>query len=258
MLWKIDNTPHRVLGSVHILPENVVLPTWAAECHHGMKRFVFESDFRTQSAATVGVDTSGAHLAFPGAADLYARAAAFLASLGSVEPFDCLRPWRAAFYLVSRLLPHAGLSHAHGMDNRLRLYADREQFTTAFLESPTRAFDLVDSSCKQAMGGLRFFEKVLAYAISGAGLAELQRIIRAWFASDLVEFSAIHRERLAEFPFMFDPLITQRNREWVSVARSLIADKTPTLLIVGSLHTVGSGSFIEQLSDDGFRLIRVS
>src|SRR5260370_28867565 len=157
MLWKIDNTPHRVLGSVHVLSENAVLPTWAADCHHGMKRFVFESDFRDASAGAIGIDRSGANLDFPGAADLYARAAAFLASLGSVEPFDGLRPWRAAFYLVLRLLPHAGLSHAHGMDNRLRLHADREQYATAFLESPTRAFDLLDSSCNKAMAGLRFF-----------------------------------------------------------------------------------------------------
>ena len=98
------------------------------------------------------------------------RAAAFLASFGSVDRFDGLRPWRAAFYLISRLLPHGGLSHAHGVDNRLRLHADTEQLTTAFLESPTRAFDLLDSSCEQAMGGLRFFEKVLADAISGSDL----------------------------------------------------------------------------------------
>src|SRR5260370_7604903 len=113
MLWKIDNTPHRVLGSVHVLSENAVLPTWAADCHHGMKRFVFESDFRDASAAAIGIDRSGAHLAFPGAADLYARASAFLASLGSVEPFNGLRPWLPPFYLVFRLFPPSYLSHSH-------------------------------------------------------------------------------------------------------------------------------------------------
>ena len=108
------------------------------------------------------------------------------------------------------------------------------------------------------MGGLRFFERVLTHAISGSGLAELQRILRAWFASDLPQFTAIHNERLAEFPFMFEPLITQRNREWVAVAQRLMADDTPTLFVIGSLHTVGPGSFIEQLSLTGIRLTRIA
>src|SRR5712671_7573632 len=127
MLWKIGDTPHRVLGSVHVLPQKATLPVWAAEGHRGMERFVFEADHRDASIAAVGVDTSGAHLAFPGAAELYTRAATFLASKGFVDPFDGLRPWRAAFYMVSRLLPAAGLFHEHGMDNRLRLHAERER-----------------------------------------------------------------------------------------------------------------------------------
>jgi|ERR1035437_1321696 uncharacterized protein YbaP (TraB family) len=258
MLWKIDNTPHRVLGSVHVLPEDAVLPRWAAESHIGMERFVFESDFRDPSAASVGVDTSGAHLAMPGAAELYARAAAFLAANSVVDPFDGLRPWRAAFYMVARLLPAAGLSHEHGMDNRLRLHADREQLPARFLESPTRAFDLLDSSCKEAMGGLRFFEHALTHAISGSGLAELQRIIRAWFASDLPALTVIYREKLAEFPELFGPLITQRNREWIDTARPMIADRTTTLFVVSALHTVGPDSFIERLESEGFSLTKIS
>lgn len=257
MLWKIANTPHRVLGSVHVLPEKDTLPVWAVESHHGMERFVFEADHRDPSIAAVGVDTSGAHLAFPGASELYARAAAFLASNGIVDPFDGLRPWRAAFYIVSRLLPVAGLFHEHGMDNRLRLHADRERLSTRFLESPTHAFDLLDSSSKEAMGGLRFFEHTLTHAISGSGLAELQRIIRAWFSGDLLTLTAIHREKLAEFPALFEPLITQRNREWVAVARPMIADSTPTLFVVGALHTVGPDSFIVQLGREGFLLTQI-
>lgn len=258
MLWKIDDTPHRVLGSVHVLPEAAALPLWAAESHRGIERFVFESDYRDPSIGAVGVDTSGAHLAFPGAAALYARAAAFLTSSGIVDPFDGLRPWRAAFYMVARLLPAAGLFHEHGMDNRLRLHADREQLRAMFLESPTRSFDLLNSSCKEAMGGLRFFEHTLTHAQSGAGLAELQRIIRAWFTSDLPTLTAVHCEKRAEFPEVFEPLITQRNREWVAVASPMISEQTPTLFVVGSLHTVGPDSFIEQLGSGGFRLTKVS
>ena len=71
MLWKIENTPHQVLGSVHALPKDAALPIWAAQSHRGIERFVFEADHRDPSIAAVGVDTAGAHLSFPGAADMH-------------------------------------------------------------------------------------------------------------------------------------------------------------------------------------------
>ena len=104
------------------------------------------------------------------------------------------------------------------------------------------------------MGGLSFFEQTVDDIISGKSWIELRRIMLAWISSDLADFTAIRNEHLAEFPYMFSPLITQRNREWVSVSKKLIADNTPTLFIVGCLHTVGPGSFVERLGDAGLRL----
>jgi uncharacterized protein YbaP (TraB family) len=258
MLWKIVDTPHRLLGSIHILPEKAVLPDWVTASYDGIERFVFEADHRSPPNQEVGIDRTGAHLNLPGASEVYQRAKTLLASIGSNDPFDALLPWRAAFYVMHQLLPKVGLSHAHGVENRFRVMADGNGLSVEFLESPTRAFDLIDSSCKQAQGGLAFFERLVTDAESGAGLLELQRIIRAWLTSDLEALTTIHNKQLIQFPFIFDPSITQRNREWVTVAKRLASDRIPTLFIVGSLHTVGSGSFIEQLGHDGIRLTHIS
>ena len=144
------------------------------------------------------------------------------------------------------------------MDNRLRVHADSEQIATEFLESPSRGFDILESACEHAMGGLHFLQHTLNQINSGSSLAELQRILDAWLSNDLPALTTIHGERLAEFPIVFEPLITQRSREWIPVASQLIPDPTPTLFIVGALHTVGADSFIARLEDEGYRLTQTS
>jgi uncharacterized protein YbaP (TraB family) len=106
---------------------------------------------------------------------------------------------------------------------------------------------------KQAQSGLGFFEHTVTDAESGAAQLELQYVVRAWLASDLATLTAIHNKNLLQFPFIYNPITIQRNREWVTTARAMMADSTPTLFIVGSLHTIGPGSFIDQLGSVGLR-----
>jgi len=186
-------------------------------------------------------------------ADAYKRGEALLASYGIKDPFDALRPWRVAFYILSRLMPFIGVSHEKGADNLLRTMAEAANIEVGFLEQPTRAFDLLDSSCSSVSGGLPFLENVLNSLISGEGASDLHRIVHAWLKTDLADLAALHEEKLRQFPFMFVPLIQQRNHEWAGVAKKLVGDSKPTLFVVGSLHTVGAGSFLEELAAQGIR-----
>jgi uncharacterized protein YbaP (TraB family) len=118
MLWEIVGTPHRLLGSMHVLPETVLLPNWVTASHNGIERFVFEADIYSPLGKEIGVDPSRAHLKLLGVSELYERTKKLLASLGSVEPFEALRPWKAAFYVASRLYLTLGLLHPQGIDSR--------------------------------------------------------------------------------------------------------------------------------------------
>lgn len=256
MLWEIVGTPHRLLASMHALPEKVVLPDWVAASHEGTKRFVFELDHRNPLSQTGGIDHSGAHLKLPGISEVYVRAKVLLGSVGSNEPFEACRPWKAAFYVLARFLPQFGVSHDYGVDNRFRKLADEQRMSVDFLESPSHSAELIDNSCNKANGGLKFLEHILAIVQSGEAERELQRLSRAWFAGDMADLAAYLNEELIKFPFMYEPIITLRNRDWVNTATRLILDSLPTLFIVGALHTVGTGSFIEQLKNAGFKLAR--
>lgn len=252
MLWEIRNTPHKVLGSIHFLPQNVVLPEWLDLACTGIKRVVLESDLEKASASQVGIDRTGQHLRLAGVSETYEKAKSFLSSKGISEPFDALLPWRVAFFLTVNIAAQLGYSADNGIEKRLRLFAVEKRLALEFLETPTRVLELIHLSCVDTDSGLAFLKHSLARAESGGLQLELQKITRAWFESDLKTLSAIRSEKLDEFPSLLVPLILQRDQEMGAVAARMAADEVPTLFVVGALHTVGGRCFNQCLADAGF------
>ncbi|MCW1922670.1 TraB/GumN family protein [Luteolibacter arcticus] len=250
MLWTIDGTPHRILGSIHVLPRDVEMPEWVSRAHDGVGRIVLEADATaTDKFLEVGIDRSGAHLNFPGSRALYQQAAEILAAAGTAIPFDGMRPWRAALFVAFRLQSAAlGISPEKGVEHALRQIVAQRELRIAFLEEPSRAFDIFDSTV-EADGGTALMERL----VRDPGLAEreLVRTITAWLRSDLTDLAAIQAERISQFPRVFEPLFNGRNLEWLPKVMDMVRDETPTLFAVGAIHTVGPASLLAHLQRNG-------
>jgi uncharacterized protein YbaP (TraB family) len=253
MLWEIADTPHKLLGSSHVLPEEIAFPSWVAESYEGIERFVFESGGQGIKKE-IGVDLTRAHLKSSEISAAYQSARTLLASIGNDDPFDSLLPWRVTFHVVDRFLPILGVSPFFGVEYHLRLIAESNEIKIDFLEPSTRSSELIDLSCKEADGGLSFLKETVDGLRSGECRMEMLRLIKAWLASDLLDLNAIRDETLIKCPSVFYPVIAQRDREWCSVTKRMCSDKSPTLFVVGCLHTVGSDSFIKNLEANGLRL----
>jgi uncharacterized protein YbaP (TraB family) len=252
MLWHIIGTPHRLLGSMHQIPDGAAMPEWVEASYEGIERFVFESDHLKYPEKQFGLDPTKAHLRSYGASEIYERAKKLLAGIGYNEPIDTFRPWRAARVVENRFVEHYGYLGTNGADERLRRLAEEKKLMVEFFESNSRSSELLEESCKNFQGGLAYFRLVVAATKSGAGQSRLKRMLQAWLSSDFKDTIAIQREEMAEASYMVTPHL-QRNREWVPVAKKMITENTPTLFVVGSMHTVGKGSFIELMENNGFR-----
>jgi uncharacterized protein YbaP (TraB family) len=252
MLWTIDGTPHRILGSIHVLPRDVEMPKWVSRAHAGVGRIVLEADATaTDKFLEIGIDRSGAHLNFPGSRALYRQAAEILASVGTNIPFDGMRPWRAALFVAFWLQSTAlGISPENGVEHALRQIVAQRGLEMEFLEEPSRAFDIFESTV-EADGGAALMERL----VGDPGLAEreLARTITAWLGSDLSDLAAIQAERISQFPNVFEPLFNGRNLEWLPRVMEMIPDETPTLFAVGAIHTVGPASLIAHLQRNGIQ-----
>jgi hypothetical protein len=87
MLWEIENTNCRLLGSAHFLPNNTALPNWVTASLCGIKKIVFEGDFRNIPFLQVGIDNNCKHLEQAGALEIYQRAKTLIATVGYVWAF---------------------------------------------------------------------------------------------------------------------------------------------------------------------------
>ncbi|HXC34776.1 MAG TPA: TraB/GumN family protein [Candidatus Acidoferrales bacterium] len=257
MLWEIADTPHRMLGSMHVLPAAVSMPKWFAASHDGIERFVFECDYNQRQTKIFGRDVTRAHLKRYGAPDLYRRAKQLLIKNGVGGPLEDFKPWKAAYIIGQKLAPTYGFFGESGVEMTLRALVEGKKLVVEFFEANTRSSELTDEACKPFQDGLALLRKCLKEAESGAIKREYERQSRAWLTCDLADFAAIQREQFADFPFI-SGVHLQRNREWVAVAKKLFAETTPTLLVMGAFHTVGTRSFIELMEGEGFKFKFVS
>jgi|GEM_PF-2029102 hypothetical protein len=187
MLWHIVDTPHRLLGSMHQIPDGAAMPEWVEASHEGIERFVFESDHLKYPEKQFGLDPTKAHLRSYGAPEIYERAKKLLAGIGYNEPIDAFRPWRAARVVENRFVEHYGYLGTNGADERLRRLAEEKKLTAEFFESNSRSSELLEESCKNFQGGLAYFRLVVAVTKSGAGQSRLKRLLQTWLSSDFKE-----------------------------------------------------------------------
>lgn len=255
MLWYIEDTPHRILGSIHLLPPNKPFPSWVEVAYEGVGQIVFEHDVRNaQTTHHIGVDKSGAHLSIPGVKEMYRRAKQVLRSNGvGVDLSSHFRPWRACQLISVELIKRlSGVSSDKGIEVQLIDRATRDGTPITFLESPSRAYELLDAANRPGQGPGR---DAMSRVVFNPTL-EIQKFVRtlsAWQNSDLSELTAYLRQETALDSVSLPMVIGQRNREWLPVALEIIRSEVPTLFVVGALHTVGPGSFVEVIEERHYK-----
>jgi hypothetical protein len=79
----------------------------------------------------------------------------------------------------------------------------------------------------------------------------------AWSAGELEPLSEELLASFAEFPGLYDMLVTERNEKWVVSLEDMLDDGTRYLVVVGALHLVGRDSVIDLMNARGHRVERI-
>ena len=61
-------------------------------------------------------------------------------------------------------------------------------------------------------------------------------------------------EGFEQYPDLYRPLTTERNRRWLDQVEELLDDREDYLVIVGTLHLVGKDSLIDLLENRGHKV----
>lgn len=262
-LWHLrvaDQGPdvtHHLIGSVHLLPAAArPLPQAHLRAYAAARRVVFETDLDAVASADLQsrmlaaarrVDDGGlrAEIADP----LYRRLQQRLPQM-QLPPTLCdtVRAWFCALTLELTAFLRAGFEAAYGVDPQLHAQARRDGKPVVWLEAPERQLQLF-TQMPQGLG-----EQFLASALDGLDDAALnpKRLFAAWQANDLAYLEEQVERMRRDHPQAHARLLVERNQAWLAPLDDWLRDGTPTLIVVGVAHLVGTDSLIELLRARGY------
>lgn len=157
------------------------------------------------------------------------------------------RPWLLSITLLSMELQRLGQGGT-GVDEFYCLKARDEQRPIIFLE------ELADQLGFLFRMGEGSEDEFIRYTLEDLNdlSGTLQAIKDAWRAGDAERLQKVAVDPLQkEFPDLYATLLVERNNNWIKNIQAMLATKDVELVLVGSLHLVGSAGIIEQLKQRG-------
>jgi uncharacterized protein YbaP (TraB family) len=237
MLWKIEDTPHFLVGSIHARSaEESAIPKKLIEAFQSTKETVFEADVSDPRLQTFGIDPSLSHLDTQNALYIYERATNLLKAIGISQVINSFKPWKVYTVLNCHILRSRGFDFNNGIDQKLRECSLANSHTISYLEPSLRSLQYFDSLSNDYC--LKLLEEIINNPIKSIEL--MTNLITAWKQQDLPAIDNLLNLCLSEHFDLFSDLILRRNEEWLQkLINETLPDETPKLIVVGMLHCAG-------------------
>jgi uncharacterized protein YbaP (TraB family) len=251
-----------LLGSMHVLRQSDhPLPASVDALVERADGIVMELDLddidmasQQRTILTTAVLPQGTVLADVLDADVYRVVAQHMGGLGvDMAALERFEPWFLAITVLDLGMRKIGFESERGVEQYVLSRArasGKEIVGLETVEFQIGLFDALPREQQQAM-----LEQTLAELDEGA--AVLGEMVAAWRGGRLESLSAEFVEEFADYPGLYDELVTKRNSAWVPMLERLLADGRRHLVVVGALHLVGPDNVIELLSERGHDVERL-
>ena len=160
------------------------------------------------------------------------------------------QPWFAAMTLVQLQLMKMGLAPTAGVEQRFTARAAADKKPIHGLETLREQLGMLAGlPAKQQ-------REFLLYSIADTDriAEEVDDLLSAWRRGDTDALAQLLAEGFEQYPDLYRPLTTDRNRRWLGRVEALLDDREDILVVVGTLHLVGKDSLIELLERRGHRV----
>jgi uncharacterized protein len=164
-----------------------------------------------------------------------------------------MRPWFFAVTLAAMEMQRAGLNPALGIEQFfLRLQAADGKPGSGLETIAQQLAVFTDGSREEQDMQLRQTLEKLSDAPE-----QLDRMHALWRAGDDVGLHAFIHESMADYPALYQRLITARHSAWIPQLEAELADPEVELVIVGAAHLGGDDGLVTLLRQRGHAVTRV-
>ena len=260
-LWKVSGGRGTVylLGSVHLLKEDdYPLDSRIDRAFEEADIVVFEVDpdsletpelqtYILKNAFYDGERTLRSELGD----SVYAVASARAESLGiDLASMDAFRPWFVSITLAFAELERMGFDAALGVDMHYAGKAKESGKSIVGLETARYQMGLFVTLTPEQQRDLLMHTLAQLSDIEN----ELGKLLTAWKKGDLAIIEDTLNRSLKDYPDIYEKLMAQRNRDWVSKVDGFLRDGKTHIVIVGVGHMPGSEGLIALLEEKGFEI----
>jgi uncharacterized protein YbaP (TraB family) len=263
-MWQIDGPNNRIylLGSIHLLREtDHPLPSAIIDAYDDADTLIMELDMddldpvATQALVNdLGMIKGGDTLSDLMGAELYAEAEKIaidisipLAMLSSTEP------WLAAINVEQLILMRIGFDPNFGVESFLMRKAGDDKKEILGLESIEEQLGLLDRMSLEAQRSL-----LMQTLVDSADMEEvMDELVTAWRYGDIAFLEENMLTEMQEFPELYEALVVSRNRNWTQQIEALLLHDEDYLIIVGTLHLIGTDGVPNMLRERGKELWQV-
>ncbi len=264
-VWAIRGAHSTVYlaGSVHLLPtEQATLPAGLLRAYADSSRLVMEIDLGKLDTLQLanwmlehGKLPAGATLRGVIGPERYGAVTHAAGDLGlPQEALDDEAPWVVAIELTDLEYLKLGFDPEQGVEEQLVQRAHADGKATAGLE--TVDAELGSLATLPQADQVRLLDQTLKELDEPPG--ELQDIVGAWRSGDAPQLAKLLAGEYREFPALYRPLVTERNRLWLPQIEQMLAGRDNCLVVVGALHLVGDGGLLELLRRDGYQPVQLN
>lgn len=274
LLWKVSDEDNAIylLGSFHVLKaDDYPLSKDVDAAFEDAEAVAFEvapdemaSPQLAMAMVRAGLRTDGKTLAESLPPEVAAKFDAWLKANGDAlgrmglppTALQSFEPWYVGIVVSLTEMGKLGLDPANGLDNRIGQRAGASGKPTLGLERGEDQIALLDGMTPDEQ--LLFLREALDDAENAS--AEVGTMHDAWRRGDadalLNDMSA---EMRSEYPALYQRINVARNDAWVPKLQRMLDDERDrdTLVVVGSLHLLGSDGVVEKLRAKGYRVERV-
>ncbi|WP_425525637.1 TraB/GumN family protein [Xanthomonas hortorum] len=265
LLWKIDGKGGTLylLGSFHVLkPSDYPLSPDAMQAFAKADRLVFElppSDAQSPELAgrmlRAARRTDGRRLQDALDAKTWQALSAYARKYGmSLDTLQPLEPWFVALTISLAEMSRQGMDPNAGLDHYLMEQAqakgkpadglERAEQQIAMLDgmSPTEQHQLLEESLDEA-----------------EATDQVRQLHTAWRNGDVHTLSTQMAEDMRrQYPALYQDINVERNARWVPLLEQRLGKGSgTTLVVVGTLHLLGSDGVVERLRARGYHVERI-
>lgn len=170
-----------------------------------------------------------------------------------IEQYQSFKPWMLAMTLTMLEMARIGADAGNGVDYFFNEKAQKDRKILGSLESADQQIEFL-SMMDTIMSNEQIIETIDELTqVDTAG----PEILNAWKKGDEAKIEALNLHELKKYPKLYQALIIDRNRKWISSIEGYLGGSENTMVIVGVAHLVGPNSVVNLLRKRGHNVVKL-